>query len=98
MNSHMAACFIPDCPRTTRVSFLGSYGIILPLAVGLSNGMNRGEIQNVKPRFAISGRIFSQSKKVPCWFISGEQERGKSSYQAPNKAFFRSTITFNSLG
>src|SRR5262245_39699612 len=44
----MSACLAADCPWHARIAWLASDRIIPPLAIGLTNRMNRRKIKDVE--------------------------------------------------
>ena len=71
--------------------------LFFALAIAHADGMDRGQVKNVKAHFRYFRQVFcGNSPRLPCSSCAATQERGKSSYQVLKRARSLSTHTANS--
>ena len=79
----MAAVLVADRVEAAGIVGPGVERIVLALAVGAADRMDRREVETSKPSAAISGTRAMQSSNVPCLPGTVPWLRGTISYQAP---------------
>ena len=80
---------VPGSPSTHETALLRPLRDVMPM------GWMGGKYSTSNPMPAMYGSHFSQSLKVPWRSGIGEHERGNTSYQALNRAFFRSAVALS---
>src|SRR5262245_53139038 len=99
MNAFVSAFGTTDSPWTSRLVRLSCRRIVFPLAMGLTNRMNRGEIDHVETHFCDlrqnSLAVFESAVRSRKHLVPGAEARANRVYRQPE--FFVVT-TVGSVG